>query len=407
MFSRKSAVFLGFALLSLFAASGGQADDRLDLLDLANGAVVLSKSSEYGGTQWSALALVDGTPDLGWCSANDAPFPHEILIELAKPASLTSLVFDQTRNQEASGYPGISAKDVEVWASNVSPSAGFSKILQAQLPKGGRQEFPLSAQTSARWLKFTIRSNWGDAHYTELMELEAYGQFLPGAAAQAPLSGVFTSNYGPILFDQAGNSVKGCYYDGAATVNGTTDGRVVRFEWREQEGKRVGTAMMILSSAGDFINGFWYEKGLLAGSWYGERAKSGEKVNCSVDAKSGVIERDIAQTGRSITYGILFDTASDKIKPESEPTLNEVLNLLKSQTALNLGIEGHTDSQGNDAYNQDLSQRRAQSVVNWLTAKGIPAARLSAAGFGKTKPVSDNATAQGRALNRRVELVKK
>ncbi len=391
--------------------------ERTDLLDMANGAVVLSKSSEYGGAQWSALALVDGNPAVGWCSAEHAPFPHEILIELARPSTLESIAFDQTAAQE-SGYAGISAKDAEVWASNTSPTEGFAKILQVQLPKGGRQEFRLPAPTTARWLKFVIRSNWGHASYTEFMELEAYGQPIPGPVAQAPLTGTFNTNSGPLTLTQTGNSVKGCYYNGGGTLSGTTDGRVVEFEWRQNAGKTVGTAIMVLSAKGDFLNGFWYQGGNLAGSWFGERPKDGGLDQCkgvATAAATGTtgttgdsaIAAGIAQTGKAIVYGILFDTGSDKIKPESDATLGEVLTLMKSQPTLGLEIGGHTDIVGNDTYNLDLSQRRAQSVVAWLTSRGITADRLSAKGYGKTQPVADNATPQGRALNRRVELTKK
>jgi len=406
--SLKSLLLTLFLMFSALRAGMAQpaSNERLDPLDLANGAVVLSKSSEYGVTQWSALALLDGTPNVGWCSGENAPFPHQFLIELAHPISLESIALDNVQNQEAN-YAGISAKDVELWASNTSPTEGFVKVLQVQLPKAVRQEFKLAAPTPARWLKIVILSNWGHPQFTELMELEAFGQPLPGAAVQAPLSGIYKTNYGLIQFDQSGNSVKGCYYEGQGTFNGTTDGRVVQCEWRQDGGKRFGTALMVLSAKGDFINGFWYENGNLAGTWFGERGKPGDDPKCQADLKSSGLGAEIAQTGRAITYGILFDTASDKIKPESEPTLNEVLNLMKSQPTLSLGIEGHTDAQGADAYNQDLSQRRAQAVVAWLTAHGIEATRLSAAGFGKSRPVSDNATPQGRALNRRVELVKK
>ena len=69
-------------------------------------------------------------------------------------------------------------------------------------------------------------------------------------------------------------------------------------------------------------------------------------------------------------------------------------------------MEGHTDNQGSAAANQALSEKRAQAVVAWLTAHGIPATRLSAKGFGQTKPLIDNGTEDGRAKNRRVELVK-
>jgi outer membrane protein OmpA-like peptidoglycan-associated protein len=379
---------------------------RSDLLTLASGAVVLSRSSEYGGGQWSALALLDGTPTLGWCSAENAPFPHEVLVELARPTAIESLVLDAGQAQEAN-YPGISPKDVEVQASNVSPTEGFNPILKVQLPKGTRQEFRLNSPVTARWLKFIIRSNWGNANYTELMEVEAYGQPLSGTVVQAPLSGLFKTNYGLLQFDQAGNTVKGCYYEGAGVLNGNTDGRVVQFEWRQDHGQKVGTALMILSSKGDFINGFWYQNGSLMGSWFGERAKAGETTSCKIDSTGSAIQTGIMENGRSITYGIHFDYDSDKIKPDSEPTLNEVLTLLQKEPNLSLEIGGHTDTEGADAYNLDLSQRRAQSVVNWLLAKGIAPARLTAKGYGKTKPVSDNLTPEGRALNRRVELVKR
>ncbi len=108
--------------------------------------------------------------------------------------------------------------------------------------------------------------------------------------------------------------------------------------------------------------------------------------------------------GKVDLYGIYFDTDKATLKPESEGTLNQVLGLLKGNAALRLEIGGHTDSQAGDSYNLDLSKRRAQSVVKWLTDKGIAPARLAAEGFGETRPVADNETAAGRALNRRVEI---
>ena len=81
-----------------------------------------------------------------------------------------------------------------------------------------------------------------------------------------------------------------------------------------------------------------------------------------------------------------------------------MLGLLKGKPDLRLEIGGHTDSQASDTYNADLSKRRAQSVVKWLTDKGINASRLTAEGFGESRPVADNDSAAGRALNRRVEI---
>ncbi|HEY0883463.1 MAG TPA: OmpA family protein [Archangium sp.] len=106
-------------------------------------------------------------------------------------------------------------------------------------------------------------------------------------------------------------------------------------------------------------------------------------------------------------YGVLFDTGKDAIKPESEPLLAEIAKLLTENADLKLSIEGHTDNVGNAKANQALSGKRADSVKKWLTGKGVDAKRLSTKGWGDTKPVADNRSEDGRAKNRRVELVKK
>jgi len=120
--------------------------------------------------------------------------------------------------------------------------------------------------------------------------------------------------------------------------------------------------------------------------------------------KNEDLAKRLEDEGKVDLYGIYFDIDKATLKPESEATLNQVLGLLKGKPALRLEIGGHTDSQAGDSYNLDLSKRRAQSVVKWLTDKGINASRLQAQGFGETRPVADNESAAGRALNRRVEI---
>jgi OmpA-OmpF porin, OOP family len=103
---------------------------------------------------------------------------------------------------------------------------------------------------------------------------------------------------------------------------------------------------------------------------------------------------------------VLFDTDKTDIKPESAPLMEEVVKLMKQNPSLKLRIEGHTDTQGTPAYNVTLSDGRAKSVMLALLKAGIDPARLEAKGFGQTNPVADNTTEEGRAKNRRVELVK-
>jgi OmpA-OmpF porin, OOP family len=112
------------------------------------------------------------------------------------------------------------------------------------------------------------------------------------------------------------------------------------------------------------------------------------------------------EAGRVATQGIYFDTGSDRILPESTATLAEILGMLEKHGALRLLIEGHTDSVGDDASNQHLSERRAASVMQYLVAHGIDAARLEARGFGETRPAVTADTPEARQQNRRVELVR-
>lgn len=101
-----------------------------------------------------------------------------------------------------------------------------------------------------------------------------------------------------------------------------------------------------------------------------------------------------------------FDTDSDIIRPDSEPAVQEIAKLLRNDPRLKLKVEGHTDNSGEAAHNRTLSRQRADSVVRSLTALGIDGTRLQAAGMGADKPLADNTSEEGRARNRRVELIK-
>jgi OmpA-OmpF porin, OOP family len=125
----------------------------------------------------------------------------------------------------------------------------------------------------------------------------------------------------------------------------------------------------------------------------------------TVDAAS--MAKDIAGTGHVALYGIYFDTDKADLKAASQPALQEIAKLLKQDASLKLYIVGHTDNVGTFAYNMGLSERRAAAVVKELTVShGIAAARLQPAGVGMLSPVAPNEREEGRARNRRVELVK-
>jgi len=125
-----------------------------------------------------------------------------------------------------------------------------------------------------------------------------------------------------------------------------------------------------------------------------------------VTVNAAALAGDISRTGHSAVYGIYFDTAKAVVKPESDPALQEIAKLLQENPDLKLLVVGHTDTVGSLAANMDLSKRRADAVMQALTGKyGVAAARLIAQGAGPLAPVASNKTEEGRAQNRRVELV--
>jgi outer membrane protein OmpA-like peptidoglycan-associated protein len=122
------------------------------------------------------------------------------------------------------------------------------------------------------------------------------------------------------------------------------------------------------------------------------------------DAKQ--MAQEIKNTGKVALYGIYFDTDKAAVKPESASTLKEIAKFLKENASIKIYVVGHTDSAGDFNHNEKLSQARAQSVVAELTGKyGVAANRLKGYGVGPLAPVASNSTNEGKAKNRRVELV--
>jgi OOP family OmpA-OmpF porin len=105
-----------------------------------------------------------------------------------------------------------------------------------------------------------------------------------------------------------------------------------------------------------------------------------------------------------ILKGVNFDYNKSILKSESYPVLDENLSVLKSRPKMTITIVGHTDSDGNDAYNQKLSETRATAVMQYFLEKGIPANRMQAIGKGESAPIADNKTDAGKAQNRRIEI---
>jgi outer membrane protein OmpA-like peptidoglycan-associated protein len=119
------------------------------------------------------------------------------------------------------------------------------------------------------------------------------------------------------------------------------------------------------------------------------------------------MESDLEEKKKVEIYGIYFDFASDHLKPESKPVLDEIAQIMLKHPDWKLSVSGHTDNIGGDAYNLDLSKRRAAAVKQALVTRyHIDPGHLRTDGFGASSPIDTNSTMQGRARNRRVELTR-
>jgi outer membrane protein OmpA-like peptidoglycan-associated protein len=401
---------LGIVLFGMVAAAGISMAARAqetNLLALGEGTLPVVEAPCYGG--WPAANMLDDTPNSGWASEDGTIARNVFVFETVKPVILDAFEFD-TASIDGDGR---GAKDITVEVSATSKSAGFEQVLKASLAdrKNG-QRFAASKKIAGRWIRLTLINNHGDERYSELMGFRGYGSSAGAAEAIAPITGTYRTSYGDFHVRQQGTAITGCYEDHEGLFDGTLEGRVAKLTWTENKGTSHGPAFFVFSPDGKSFRGYWWydsDKGKQpAGDWEGTRI-SDSVGGCPHWSGSveGQLKKDLAASGRARLYGILFDTDSARIRPESKPTLDEVVRLLSSEPKWSLTIEGHTDATGTASHNQTLSEQRASSVKEYLVEKGIDAKRLTAVGFGQSKPVADNATELGRAQNRRVELVRR
>ena len=152
---------------------------------------------------------------------------------------------------------------------------------------------------------------------------------------------------------------------------------------------------------------FWIEVTAEFTGKHGLRILQTQGMKQDIVANAEVFQNDIRATGHAAVYGILFDTDKADIKPESAQAIGEIAKLLKGDAKLKIAVVGHTDGSGSVDHNLKLSQSRAQAVMQALVREhGIAASRLTFFGCGPFAPVASNDSEDGKAKNRRVELVK-
>lgn len=382
-------------------ANAAPATPDQDLAAFANGGLIEHVSSDYGGG-WRDIFLLDENTNTGWATEKGAKGPFEIVISLPEKSEIHAVAFDtaHVENEQRT------AKNVDVLISDTSATDGFKPFASATLKAADGQRIPASG--TGRWIKLIVKSNGGDADYSEIMDFHAYGKPLTNTPIQN-VSGTYSSaQFGNFHLMQTGAQLSGCYEHDQGLVQGGLEAHLMRLTWSQGGGKTSGPAIMVQARDGKSFKGFWTDAG--SNDWHPDwdLKKISDKVGSCPhwSVKQNVVADDLASAGRVRLYGINFDSDSDHLRADAKPAVDQLLDALKKNAAWKVTIEGHTDSTSTAAHNLDLSKRRAEAVKAALVAGGIAATRLSTQGYGQTKPVAPNTTEVGRAQNRRVEIAK-
>lgn len=195
----------------------------------------------------------------------------------------------------------------------------------------------------------------------------------------------------------------------SASTTGTLVGTVSDFETGDPLDAtiRIEAAGVTATATGGSFSvqvptGSWIVKAEAAGH---SAATSSATITAGASSTINLQLRRALVQGQVMSFAnIYFDSGSATLKPESYPVLDGIADLLKANPSARVEVGGHTDSDGSESFNQDLSERRAGSVRTYLTQRGVSSAMLSTRGYGETSPVASNGTAEGKAQNRRIEF---
>ena len=231
-------------------------------------------------------------------------------------------------------------------------------------------------------------------------------------AARLNLTGTWDGNFmggSTFQLSQKGDNVGGkfSYGNGDGVARGNwSDGRLILILTpTPAQSPCDPRKILVMSAKGTATHLEPYVLDLAGGSPYtGNMHRNSPSSGPAVDYPYAA---ELKNCGQLFTYDLAFDTNSDKLKGTNWPILDVLAGLLKKDPTLQIQITGHTDSKGDTNANQDLSERRAKTVMQTLVEKyGADAKRLTAKGYGAEQPLAENDTEQGRSINRRVEIVK-
>lgn len=400
---RGAALAVIFGVPAAFATDGPAAPERTDYLTFAQGAVPLSiggAGAQRGANFEHAVRIIDGSAQgFTIVTRGDADTVTEFIYEL--PAAT---IFDRLAVPQVLETPSPSAtftRVVEVHGSSLSATAGYqllaSATLAAHQKKGATTELELARKVPVRWVKLKLS---GGIHLPLGQGALEFSEIVGnGAQEPAPVSdrfkGIWKQGSNVMALSQHGAVVSGCY-DRSGDLEGTVSGSILRATGLDRSDRTTSAFILSVTPEGA-LRGVRSANGGPFRFYAAPPAAPHTKSDCAAPA--------VNLGCGSIVHGINFDFDSAMIRAEAEPILQALYAGLRTGEASSISIEGHTSSEGSTEYNRALSEKRARAVVADLSRRGIAASRLSAVGIGELRPIAGNGDENGRAMNRRVEVV--
>lgn len=402
---RKSGCWILCCALPLWLAAPSSAEEsetRVDYLSFAQGALAVRVGGDPSARSSleHAVRATDGAHSgFTYTGLSDPERTVEFVYELPSPTR-----FDRFAVPDVLETPSPSqtfVRQVEVQGSAQSPDEGFRKLATGTLsthPAAGQvTELEVVEEAPVRWVKLVLRG--GIDVQREKMFLE-FSEIIGNGAQEvvsepARFGGGWRGRGIAMLLRQDGATVSGCY-DGTGELAGTVSGRILRATGVDRS-DHVKSAFIALIGGDGAMQGVRSTNGAPFRLFSAGPETDTASLRCSEPSPPSL-------GCGSVIHGIRFAFDSAEITPDSRLVLDSLREGLLAESAATIRIEGHTSSEGSERYNQGLSARRAQAVVDALVASGLEAGRLRAEGLGEARPMATNEDESGRSLNRRVEI---
>ena len=364
-------------------------DDRNNLLNIAHGAVVISRTGEVS-LQYSAQCAIDGDPSTVWVSPPDEP-DQSLVFALPAKARVRSL--GVLIGSEAS-FP----KSTEFEGS--LDGKRFTRITSFAMPASGTNLVDVTP-FEAKYVRFNTR---GGNQFVRAVSVFARGDLLepvrPGS-----LDGCWSINGLDASFAQHGASVTGAVAGPQTlTIDGGSDGRFYRLLWLR--GPEYGIAAVAVSPDGQHLSGvFWHEESyppFLTTTWFGDRRSCGKS---DPKPELDVLATSMQRYGRYAMYGLQFDAAGKLLEEPSRPMLERLAIYLRTNP--NVRIVAHELLQADDAHDRSVSQTKIESLRAALAASAADLKNVEFVAVGSDSPHRPASTDAARSIYGAVELVKR